>query len=94
MCEPDTDDKQEYFESGVRCHLGKLPDPETKFGELLRELASAAMSVNHHDIAADEPEYRHEVTMMEKRFRVILNHYRGVRGAARRVRPEQGRPHA
>lgn len=59
--------------------IGTLPDPSTKFGELLRDLACAAMSVTHHDASPDEPGYRHEVTIMEASFRRILNRYRGVR---------------
>ena len=58
---------------------GKLKEPETKFRQLLRDLACAAMSVTHHDASDDEPGYRHEVEAMERRFRAILNHYRGTR---------------
>ena len=52
-----------------------LLEPTTRFAELLRNLASAAMSVTHHDAASDEPGYIHEVQVMERRFRNLLRSY-------------------
>lgn len=49
--------------------------PKTPFGELLHDLADAAMSITHHDIDPSEPEYIHEVEAMERRFRPILRSY-------------------
>lgn len=47
-----------------------------RFDELLVDLASAAMSVTHHDIDEKEAEYIYETDAMKRRFSVILKaHY-------------------
>lgn len=67
--------------------LRENAEARTPFGELLHDLADAAMSVNHHDIGEDEPEYIHETEAMKRRFRPILRSY----FAAMRVTPKSGR---
>jgi hypothetical protein len=54
---------------------GRLPEPTTALGELLRSLADTAMSITHHDAADDEPGYRHEVEEMERRFSPLIRRY-------------------
>lgn len=49
-----------------------LREPKGAFQEIVRRLAEAAMSCTHHDAAADEPGYIHEVQSMERHFTNIL----------------------
>jgi hypothetical protein len=49
-----------------------LREPKGPFQQTIRRLADAAMSVTHHDAAAHEPGYIHEVQAMERRFSAIL----------------------
>jgi hypothetical protein len=51
----------------------RLPEPRSRYAELLRRLAEAAISVTNHDAGEHEPGYMHEVEVMEKKFRHILS---------------------
>jgi len=54
--------------------MGKdeLREPKGRFQENVRRLAEAAMSVTHHDINADAPEYISEMQSLERKFTAIL----------------------
>ena len=56
----------------------ELREPQTRFEELLRDLARVAMSVTHHDIDDREPEAIHEIELMERNFRAVLTRYRAM----------------
>ncbi len=52
-----------------------LAEPRSPFQQCLRDLATAAMSVTHHDAAETESGYIHEVQAMERRFSPIILGY-------------------
>lgn len=70
---------------------GLLPEPRTPLAALLRALAENAMSVTHHDASETDPEYRHEVQDMERRFRPLILVYMASRKRTAGKRPNRDR---